>query len=342
MKKYLSLAVLVFTILFCSLKSYSQDSLQVLFLGNSLTYTNDIPKLIQQLAQSNNDKLTYSEHLPGGWTLYYHHLRSPISTGLIASQPWDYVILQGQSKELLYENEYTNYKGIRRLVSMMRENCSRPALYSTAAPKTLYKELQGYIHKRYTVIANEVDGLLIPVGNAFEIATDNGISVYADKVHPNPKGSYLAACVFYAALYQKSPISLSFTAGLTIAEALELQTIADSVVMGNFKDLNIYPTNPPCSHAINLPSTKSQRSYSFTVYPNPAKNRFTIKIEGQSSVKAEVFLYNIQGQKVLQEPIWIEPGTNEYSYNLNFLAGIYTLSLHSEEHVYTSQKLILQ
>ena len=29
-----------------------------------------------------------------------------------------------------------------------------------------------------------------------------------DKSHPNPKGSYLAACVFYATLFDKSPVGL--------------------------------------------------------------------------------------------------------------------------------------
>ena len=29
-----------------------------------------------------------------------------------------------------------------------------------------------------------------------------------DKSHPSPKGSYLAACVFYATLFDKSPVGL--------------------------------------------------------------------------------------------------------------------------------------
>jgi hypothetical protein len=48
--------------------------------------------------------------------------------------------------------------------------------------------------------------------------------------HPSSAGTYLAACVFYAALYNKSPEGLIFTADLPTAEAAKLQTLAWQVV----------------------------------------------------------------------------------------------------------------
>lgn len=325
-----------------SFKGYAQDSLQVLFLGNSLTYSHDIPGLIQKLALSNSDKLNYSEHLPGGWTLYYHHLSSPVSTGLIRSKNWDYVVLQGQSREFLYENEYVTYNGIRRLVTMMRENCSRPAFYSTAAPRTLYKELQTYIHLQYAHIANEVDGLIIPVGNAFEIATDNGIVVYSDKVHPNLAGSYLAACTFYAALYRKSPIGLSFQAGLSPSEALALQTIADQVVMGNFKDLNIYPIDTLCANKVDMPDWGAVEPRSYELYPNPSLDGFSIRLGEIPEQQAEVSIYNMQGGEVFRKSFTVNQDGGDYQLNPGLPAGIYTFSLRTTEYVYPAQKLIIQ
>lgn len=342
MKKQSYLLILTTFLLCFSTKSFSQDSLRVLFLGNSLTYTHDIPNLIQQLAQSDNQKFSYNEHLPGGWTLYYHHLKSSISKGLIASEPWDYVIFQGQSQELLYMNEPTNYKSIRRMVSMFNHDCTRSAFYSTAAPNTLQKELQGYIHRRYKLIANEVDGLLIPVGLAFEMATDKGIAVYADKVHPNLKGSYLAACVFYAAFYQKSPIGLSFLGGLPATEALALQTIADQAVMPNFKDLNIYANQSSCSNPLGLPKAISVLAPLFTIYPNPAKRTFTLKIENEQDSIAKISVHNMQGQKVQQSSILLKSGEHEYYYQIDFPPGIYTLSISTKQYQYPAQKISIQ
>ncbi len=341
--KHLSLLPLLVFLGLCPVKGHAQDSLRVLFLGNSLTYSNDIPNLINELAQSNSDRFTYAEHTPGGWRLNPEHLGSSVSTNLIRSRQWDYVILQGQSREFFYENEYTTYKGIRRLVTMMRENCSRPAFYSTAAPRTLYKELQAYIHRQYSLIANEVDGLVVPVGNAFEMATDRGLTVYADKVHPNLAGSYLAACTFYAAMYQKSPIGLSFTAGLPASQVATLQSIADQAVMGHFKDLNIHPTvQDTCFKSIGLPQPATLAATSFTVYPNPAQSSFTLEVHSKAGMEARLIVYNAQGRAVFEEKIALKTGMNRHTYPADLPTGMYTLSLHPGQNgLISSQKLLV-
>jgi hypothetical protein len=52
-----------------------------------------------------------------------------------------------------------------------------------------------------------------------------------DGSHPNEKGTYLAACVFYATLYRQSPEGLGYTGSLSEDEALLLQkTAADTVL----------------------------------------------------------------------------------------------------------------
>jgi hypothetical protein len=45
----------------------------------------------------------------------------------------------------------------------------------------------------------------------------------ADGYHPAPAGSYLAACVFYKAFYERSPEGNAFRAGLSDADALRLR-----------------------------------------------------------------------------------------------------------------------
>jgi hypothetical protein len=46
-----------------------------------------------------------------------------------------------------------------------------------------------------------------------------------DGSHPSPEGTYLAACVFYATLYGKSPVGLP-AEGIPAARAKELQALA--------------------------------------------------------------------------------------------------------------------
>ena len=69
----------------------------------------------------------------------------------------------------------------------------------------------------YTVAGNANQALVIPAGLAFarSIAKRPDVNLYvADKRHPSPEGSYLAAATTYAAIFNKSPVGLKFSAGL--------------------------------------------------------------------------------------------------------------------------------
>ena len=65
-----------------------------------------------------------------------------------------------------------------------------------------------------------------------------------DNSHPNLNGSYLAACVFYAVMFGKSPEGLPYTAGLAGDSALILQQAADSIVFGYAQSWNLWNDLP--------------------------------------------------------------------------------------------------
>jgi hypothetical protein len=81
----------------------------------------------------------------------------------------------------------------------------------------------------YTVAGNANQALVIPAGLAFarSIAKRPDVNLYvADKRHPSPEGSYLAAATTYAALFNKSPVGFKFSAGLKPDVAAHLQQVA--------------------------------------------------------------------------------------------------------------------
>ncbi len=81
----------------------------------------------------------------------------------------------------------------------------------------------------YTVAGNANQALVIPAGLAFarSIAQRPELNLYvADKRHPSPAGTYLAAATTYAALFKKSPVGLKYNAGLTPEVAAHLQQVA--------------------------------------------------------------------------------------------------------------------
>jgi hypothetical protein len=54
-----------------------------------------------------------------------------------------------------------------------------------------------------------------------------------DGVHPTTAGTYLAACVFYASIFDSSPVGHSDDDSLPAAEATMLQRVAASVTLGD-------------------------------------------------------------------------------------------------------------
>ena len=86
--------------------------------------------------------------------------------------------------------------------------------------------------------------LVVPVGLAFASSQDKfpAIELYSKDLqgldeqgnvvysalekHPSLAGTYLAACVFYATLQGISPAGTSYTAGLPVEQAKQLQAIA--------------------------------------------------------------------------------------------------------------------
>ncbi len=99
-------------------------------------------------------------------------------------------------------------------------------------------EMTEQLAEAYTQAGNDNDVFVIPAGLAFarSIAQKPEVNLYAsDKRHPSLAGTYLSAATVYAALFKKSPVGLSYTAGLDDATAKFLQTAAWETVQAFHK-----------------------------------------------------------------------------------------------------------
>lgn len=182
--------------------------LRVLFIGNSLTYTNDLPAVVQALAEAGGQApLVYRAVTYPGVSLEDHWLGGE-ARGAIAEGGWDVVVLQQgpsalpASRELLVA--YT-----RRFAEEIRRVGARPALYMVWPSEDRSFDFDG-VSRSYREAAEAVDGLLVPVGEAWRAAwrRNGGLAFYSDGLHPTPMGTYLAALVFYRQLYDASPVGL--------------------------------------------------------------------------------------------------------------------------------------
>ena len=73
-----------------------QDSLRVLWVGNSFTYFNDLPAMVQQIASTQKMKISCTRFLKGG-ERFSGHLQNKKLLQALADGGWDYVVLQEQS-----------------------------------------------------------------------------------------------------------------------------------------------------------------------------------------------------------------------------------------------------
>jgi hypothetical protein len=92
MKKSITLFFLVLSSFIATAKNT-----KILFVGNSYTYVNDLPKTIQDLAISKGDSITYTTQATGGATAQ-SLWNTPAVISIIAQGGWDYVVLQCQSQ----------------------------------------------------------------------------------------------------------------------------------------------------------------------------------------------------------------------------------------------------
>jgi hypothetical protein len=216
---------------------------RVLFIGNSYTFYNDLPQTFARLAQAGEQRVETGMAAGGGWTVA-DHVNSAETLEKITSSKWDYVILQEQS-QVPANAEMRAARmtpAARTLVSKIRAAGAQPVFFVPWAHRGGWREmgLSGYesmqlqVNQGYVEVGQELDAWLVPVGFAWLKLWKQNPQLglwQEDGSHPNEKGTYLAACVFYAALYRQSPEGLEYRSSLSTEDAKVLQKIAAETVL---------------------------------------------------------------------------------------------------------------
>ena len=205
------------------------DGLSVLFVGNSLTASNDLPGMVAALAGAAGiAQFRYEEVTSGGIGLE-DHWNDGRAVAAIEGARWDIVVLQ-QGPSTLESSRLNLIEMAGRFAGKIRERGGRPALY-------MVWPLEGgdwdAVTRSYTDAAVAVDGMLFPAGEALRAihAQEPGIPMFAaDGFHPTREGTYLVALVIIGALTGRSTEGLSLHRSIVTlppAESLQLERAAD-------------------------------------------------------------------------------------------------------------------
>jgi hypothetical protein len=252
-KRCLLICILVLTLSACVLTDCGDDPAcsRVLFIGNSYTYVNDLPKTLTQLAQSGGNRLETGMAAQGGWSLY-NHLNSSESLEIIQASKWNYVVLQEQSMIPASEaaRNAQMYPAARDLAAKISAAGAQPILFVTWAHKAgwpengmpTYEAMQLAINYGYLTLGQQLHAPMAPVGYAWLALWRQNPQLglwQEDGSHPNELGTYLAACVFYAVIFHKSPEGLTYRGNLANENADLLQKTASEIVFKNEKKWNL-------------------------------------------------------------------------------------------------------
>jgi hypothetical protein len=243
-------SILILIAVLCG-QNLSATVRKVFFIGNSYTYTNNMPDMLRDFALAKGDTVTYATSAPGGYTFQDHTTTAATITGIF-SQQWDIVVLQEQSQLPSFPPTQVAtdvYPFATRLDSFIHENdtCTQTMFMMTWGRRDgdasncagypvvcTYAGMQGRLRESYMEMTQDNNATIAPVGAAWKVVRDSfpSIDLYvADGSHPSVAGSYLQACVFYASIFHKQSSSCSYTGGLPVATTEILQRIADKVVL---------------------------------------------------------------------------------------------------------------
>ena len=203
---------------------------RILFIGNSYTSRNQLPRLLADLAAAAEQprRVEVDAIVAGGASLR-RHWNTGTAQKALATVAWDYVVLQEQST-LPLKNPIRYHENVRLFAAEIARRSARTVLYLTwsrrQAPQT-----QDEITRAVENVAAEVGARVVPVGPVWHAAMrqEQDLVLYADDgSHPTPAGSYLAACVFLVSLFDQRPLGWSVSDGLKIdrAVAAKLQAFA--------------------------------------------------------------------------------------------------------------------
>jgi hypothetical protein len=186
------------------------DGLAVLFIGNSLTYFNDLPQIVAAISLGADDDPPMRVAMVAfpNFSLEDHWNRGDALDAIDAGG-WDVVVLQ-QGPSTLPANRAHLVEWSGRFAERIRAVGARPALFSVWPTDGTEAGFDA-TRDSYAAAAEAVDGLLIPAGEAWRAAwaRDSRLSLtVVDGFHPSLLGSVIAAYSAWHTIIGRSPIGL--------------------------------------------------------------------------------------------------------------------------------------
>jgi hypothetical protein len=204
----------------------SRPGTRVLFVGNSATYYNGMPQMVQKLAAGDPGArpLFAVSYTAPGWSLR-SAARDDRLADLIRDVRWDTVVLQEHTHRASASVERRSRETdpyVRDLQSRIAARGARTMIFMTWP----YREVSDLA----AVLGLNAAPVMPALVEAYRRRPD--LDLWLQDGHTNRAGSYLTACVFYVYLTWRDPSKSTFTAGLPEGDARFLRNLAGEFLHG--------------------------------------------------------------------------------------------------------------
>jgi hypothetical protein len=182
--------------------------LRILFIGNSLTATNDLPAVLEAFARAQGvtvetRTVAFPDHS------LEDHWRRPEARRAISEGKWDYVVLQ-QGPSAMQDSRRLLRTYTTRFAEEIAAAGARPALFMVWPASGRLNDFPRVIES-YRAAAADVGAVLLPAGDAWRRMWDRDrtVRLYGpDGFHPSGLGTYLAALVMFQQFTGTSVVGL--------------------------------------------------------------------------------------------------------------------------------------
>ena len=179
-----------------------KNDFKVLFIGNSLTYSGNMPKQVSTLSDMYGITVEHESVTPPGAIL---NDTKEQAIQKIRENKYDYVIFHDGGN--FPESDTVDFlSNVELLCEEARKSGAIPVLFNPAwanINKKPNKSYQALLTAAYEKAAKIYGAILVNAGEAWIYAYDKhpDLKLYADDVHANNAGAYLTACTFVSTLF---------------------------------------------------------------------------------------------------------------------------------------------
>ena len=243
-----------------------EKPMKILFIGNSLTYYNDMPELVMKLGKAVGKDIYTFKATVGSATMC-QQTASTTEIGKLVdkalSQDWTHVVIQPSRRITDKENTVKNAElsAAKVLDERIKSAGAETVIYATwgnnTGAYTVYKmnsdginassagtysisrtDHTAYMKSISEEFATSLGAPMVDCASLFEFMATKypDVNMYhSDERHPSLYGSYAIACAFYAYFYNESPVTAAqlYHDGIPADVAKLLALAADHVVRGS-------------------------------------------------------------------------------------------------------------